>query len=177
MNHYCQALFELSSNYFVNTRVALDVGSKFGHYAYFLKDRFDRVICFDMRDKIQWKEQKLGDNVEFVMTALGDRDGFTFYDGAHTTQNSGKKCPVARLDTLDYRVVDHIKLDVEGDELSVLKGAEQTILRCRPVISLEQNDTVEQYQKGVKFDAMEWLQDRGYLLRGRSNNDYVLTAS
>jgi FkbM family methyltransferase len=44
---------------------------------------------------------------------------------------------VNTLDSYNFENVDIIKVDVEGYEFPVLKGAEQTIRRCRPVVQLE----------------------------------------
>lgn len=44
---------------------------------------------------------------------------------------------IATLDSFNFEDVDCIKIDVEGYEYNVLKGAEQTIRRCRPVVQLE----------------------------------------
>jgi FkbM family methyltransferase len=44
---------------------------------------------------------------------------------------------VNTLDSYNFENVDVIKVDVEGYEFSVLKGGEQTIRRCRPVVQLE----------------------------------------
>ena len=41
------------------------------------------------------------------------------------------------IDSLNYQRLDLIKIDVEGMELEVLAGAEQTIKRCRPIMLIE----------------------------------------
>lgn len=48
---------------------------------------------------------------------------------------------VNTLDSYNFENVDIIKVDVEGYEFPVLKGAEQTIRRCRPIVQLEMVET------------------------------------
>lgn len=44
---------------------------------------------------------------------------------------------VITIDSLDYKDVGFIKIDVEGYELEVLRGARATIERCRPILYIE----------------------------------------
>lgn len=44
---------------------------------------------------------------------------------------------VNTLDSYNFENVDIIKVDVEGYEFPVLKGGEQTIRKCRPIVQLE----------------------------------------
>lgn len=86
-----------------------------------------------------------------------------------------------KLDTIipaSFRV-DFIKLDVEGAELEVLKGAEQTIRRCKPAIIFEHGigaapfydtkpedifDLLTGY--GLKISALkDWLQKKHVFTR------------
>jgi len=46
-------------------------------------------------------------------------------------------CAVLAIDNLGIENVDYIQLDVEASELRVVKGALRTIMRDRPIISLE----------------------------------------
>ena len=68
--------------------------------------------------------------------------------------------PARDLVRLDYWLageqVGFIKLDVEGFELAVLKGAAQTLARCRPLLYLE-NDRVDRSPA-----LIEWLWNAGY---------------
>jgi FkbM family methyltransferase len=72
--------------------------------------------------------------------------------------------PSARFDvgvqTIDWlgKSPALIKVDVDGVEHEILKGAEQTIDRCRPLIYVE-HDKPEQYP-----DMLPWLAARGYRL-------------
>lgn len=56
-----------------------------------------------------------------------------------------------------------ITMDVEGSEFEVLKGAEQTILECKPVIVLSLHPEFLREQWGVySRDVRNWIIDRGY---------------
>lgn len=60
----------------------------------------------------------------------------------HLTKDPGN-IPVLTIDTFHFPTVNLIQLDVEGYEVNVLKGASQTIQRCRPVVILERGTTEE----------------------------------
>jgi hypothetical protein len=53
-----------------------------------------------------------------------------------------------------------MKLDVEGFEMRVLKGAEQTIAEHRPVLFIE-NDKYSSY-----LTLLSWLSDHKYKVKG-----------
>ena len=69
--------------------------------------------------------------------------------------------PVSRMDALiTENDVDVIKIDVEGAELGVLRGAEQVIARCRPVVMFESGPgDVMGY---TKEELWRWFDERGY---------------
>jgi hypothetical protein len=69
---------------------------------------------------------------------------------------------VRQLDSLGLPQVDALKIDVEGAELNVLRGAEKTINRDHPGILIEfSEDNTRQfgYEPGAIKD---WLEARGY---------------
>jgi FkbM family methyltransferase len=63
--------------------------------------------------------------------------------------------PVRRLDDLGLEPA-FVKLDVEGFELAVLRGLEQTVERARPVVLVERSDSFA--------DVTQFLTSRGYEL-------------
>lgn len=71
------------------------------------------------------------------------------------------------LDDFAFPEISTIKINVEGHELSVLRGAEGTLSRLRPAIILE----VEEFRQPGRFARVRgFLRDRGYdafqVLRG-----------
>ena len=56
--------------------------------------------------------------------------------------------PLVTIDYLALKACRFIKADVEGMELDVILGAQETIKRCRPLLYLEyENGTKERDQK------------------------------
>lgn len=90
--------------------------------------------------------------------------GYSSLDPALSARGEGVReivVPVARLDALvPTDGVDVIKIDVEGAELGVLRGAEALVARCRPSILFESGP--EAMDAFPKTALWEWLDGRDY---------------
>lgn len=75
-----------------------------------------------------------------------------------TGASKGENVPRETLDSWGLPRVDFVKIDVEGMELDVLRGARETITVCRPVLAVEA-DREQQVDALVAF-----LRDAGYRL-------------
>lgn len=66
------------------------------------------------------------------------------------------------LNNIDY--VDFVKIDVEGLELSVLKGAEATTNRFEPALFVEIADGIRgrNFRNPFYGDTLDWLRQNGY---------------
>ncbi|HWI85486.1 MAG TPA: FkbM family methyltransferase [Sphingomonas sp.] len=69
----------------------------------------------------------------------------------------GAECPgitvrVRPLDSLNLPACGLLKVDVEGFEAQVIRGARDTILRCRPIIYIE-NDRADRQQELISLIA------------------------
>jgi FkbM family methyltransferase len=67
--------------------------------------------------------------------------------------------PMRRLDDFALTDVTAIKLDAEGAEYEILRGARETLLRCRPVLTLE---VEERHRQGSTYAVPAFLDALGY---------------
>jgi len=130
----------------------LDVGAAFGSYALPALRDGARVVCFSPADfDTELLRKNLELNPELARRCLVARDGLHEGDGwfdpdrsifAPSPCQKGQWLLVRSLDSwLAERPgvdrVDWVKLDVEGAELGVLRGAEGMLRRWRPRLLVE----------------------------------------
>jgi FkbM family methyltransferase len=129
-----------------NRRTCVQAGGNGGLWVDELAKEFQSVITFEP-DSINFRclvHNVARDNVVFMRAALGSVAKTVGVDrwcgernvGAHRIGEGGI-VPTIRLDDMNLQDVDLLQLDIEGFELFALNGAEQTIARCKPVISVE----------------------------------------
>lgn len=67
--------------------------------------------------------------------------------------------PLRRLDDFAIPDLTSIKIDAEGAEYEILRGARETLLRCRPVLTLE---VEERHRAGSTWAVPAFLDALGY---------------
>ena len=82
--------------------------------------------------------------------------------------------PRRTLDSFSLDRVDFIKIDVEGQELPVVTGARETILRSRPVICVEQKGWNADHVRDWNKDALNLLKSWGMVEVWHFSGDHVL---
>jgi FkbM family methyltransferase len=157
---------------------ALDIGANHGVYSYFMVKHFDRVVAFEPQPACgETLRSWAGDRVEVRPIALSDRAGtsvlsvpvidgvtMTGYARLGDTASSGDltmDVRVERVDDQGLTDVRFVKIDVEGHELSVLRGGDALLARDRPMLLVE----IEQRHLGDArrvSDVVRHLTSRGY---------------
>ena len=106
---------------------------------------------------------------------LGDAPELSRRDLAEFSSLQRRRVPVTTVDALtddlDLRRLDFLKCDIEGAELRMLWGAQDTIARHRPVVLLEIEDRHVRKYGHTADDVKDWLCERGYrahVLAGKS---------
>jgi FkbM family methyltransferase len=77
----------------------------------------------------------------------------------------GEGCKLIALDSLGLDRLDFFKLDVEGFEVMALRGAKDTIARCKPVMLIEVNTAALQRQGYTPLHIFAQLHMHGYQWR------------
>lgn len=154
---------------------AIDVGAWWGPWTYWLSWRAGKVIAFEpMPEAARYLERVTPRNVEVVNVALSDCEGeaellvpggrrgcdklASFID--HRVDNV-RRMPVktACLDRFGFEDVGFVKIDVEGHEAAVLRGAAGTIEKWKPALVVE----IEQrYLDQPIGDVFELVRGMGY---------------
>ena len=164
---------------------AIDIGAHIGLWSYNLAQRFEQVIAFEpvAEHRKCFQANVTASNVSLLECALGDHEGQVAMEVAKGSSGdskvsgnvAGALVPLKRLDDITLPTpVDFIKIDCEGYEEHVLGGAEQTILRHKPTIIVEQKrDMAARF--GLKPQgAVEWLKARGYVVAKEISGDYIM---
>lgn len=157
----------LLKRYINKKSVVLDIGANRGHHSLFFSRYAKSVYAFEPYEKV-YKEilSKLSDNniknIFLNKFGLGYKEEFvSFYapvgvnDGVGSFLNSSNNVDVGKLEIknadnyIENNILDEniglIKIDVEGFEVNVLKGLENSIKKYKPVLFMELNKDSQVY--------------------------------
>jgi FkbM family methyltransferase len=126
-------------------------------------------VCMNSVATITPIQKAVGNEITSVfMKTHNNNKGKNYVTNSKTTGDI--EVEVITIDSMNFTEVDIMKIDVEGYEPFVLQGAEQTILRDRPVI---QTEISPEYLKrnGYTVQALaEWFYERDYYAIDRHGN-------
>jgi FkbM family methyltransferase len=144
-----------------------------------------RVLAFEpLPPAMARLRDALGDshpNVQCIAAALGDQageitlampvlDGVAQEQWASTAKDYAAHLsarvsverfavPLKRLDDFAITDLTGLKVDAEGAEYEILRGARETLIRCRPVLTLE---VEERHREGSTWAVPAYLDALGY---------------
>lgn len=160
---------------------AIDVGAHVGLWSFNLAQRFEIVHAFEpvAEHRECFAKNVTADEVVLHDCALGAAEAAC---DMHVTDGSSGDSKVApglsvamrTLDSFNLRDVDFIKIDCEGYEENVLRGAEQTILHWKPTIIVEQKRDMATRFGLRPLGAVEYLKGLGYKQAAEHGGDYVM---
>lgn len=162
-------------------RISLDIGADGGEFSIAMLAASQSVIAFEPRPAqaraLTTMFTAVGSAIRIEAVALSDQPGVTTMrvldsdPGRSTIDVSNDltdadgspirtiDVQVKRLDDEHLENVGFIKIDVEGHELAVLRGAADTLQRNRPTVLIEAE---ERHHPGAVAAVTEFLTDLGY---------------
>jgi FkbM family methyltransferase len=162
-------------------RVAVDVGAHCGLMSMQFVDHFDYVEAFEpvAAHRECFERNVPPGNVRLHACALGEREGSVAIHTSPTSSgdswvNGSGAIPLRTLDSFNLERVDFIKIDCEGYELFVLRGAEKTLTRWKPCVMVEQKPGHAQRFKIGERDAVAYLESLGARLRAEISGDFIM---
>lgn len=167
---YQYAKLSAALYYVRNFRVGIDVGAHIGLLSYYMAARFQIVHAFEPvrlhRRCFMQNVQK--SNVYLHPFALSNSEGVVaLHTGPSSTGDTYVKeggehsASMLTLDSFALNDVDFIKIDVEGSEGDVIRGATKTIMRNKPIIMVEQKGHDAKYFGRPKDEALGLLKELG----------------
>ena len=166
--------------------VIYDIGANVGYFsllAAVLAGEEGKVVAFEpLPRNTEFLKKHIALNhlstIQVVEAAVSSHSGEAFFDfGAstamgHLSENGGLRVQMVSLDEMvsegQLPPPNYIKIDVEGAEYEVLQGAENVIIKYRPVLFL---DT---HQRTAHQNTISFLKNQNYrfeILDGRSMDE------
>jgi FkbM family methyltransferase len=165
--------------------ISLDVGANIGTYTYFMRRYSRRVVAFEPNPHLAKQLSRRFPDVTVFANACSDRSyaavlqlpplpdnrflheqgsiaDKSLYDGAQRYD-----VQALPLDSFGFEDVGFLKIDAERHDREVLRGAIETIARCRPRIMIEvtpllyQNPLPEEFRFLTDLDYQGWFRFRG----------------
>lgn len=176
-------------------RVAVDVGAHVGQWSWLMAQDFFYVDAFEPVAQYSrcWHQNMLAlPHAYLAEVALGSADGRvnmcastpgsngdTHVALGKEQSNAGTAVPMSRLDAVREQMhrseIDFLKIDCEGYELEVIRGGEETIRRCKPIVIVEQKPGHAQRFGFGETEAVELLKSWGAKLRDGIQGDFILS--
>ena len=157
--------------------LACDVGANKGSYLYWLSRWAERVVAFEPQPGLAAYLQNLATDLPLRNVTV-EQKGVSDHSGVLTLYMPSVNSPEASLEPIegaqkvavpvvsldDYfassKRLAVLKIDVEGHELGVFRGADRILREDRPVLLFECEQ--RHLQTGSVFDCFRHLEARGY---------------
>jgi FkbM family methyltransferase len=169
--------------YVKNWRHCIDVGAHIGLFSMHLAKRFHWTHCFEPvpLHRECWQRNVREKGALMFPYALGEKPGkCSMYNGTEgscgdTWVEEGSKVEIRTIDSFRFVNLDFLKIDCEGYEYFVLKGAEETLKKWKPAIMVEQKPGHAQRFGLGELAAVEYLESLGAKRRGGIQGDYFFS--
>ena len=168
-----QNMLPLIGKYLKEGDTVIDIGAYIGDHTIYYSKKVGptgKVLAFEPnKEAFECLNYNLGqyNNTQCYNLAVGEKVGKISIDDSCVNKGmahikEGNDIDVITLDLVSLTSLNFIKIDCEGFEIEVLKGAKNTINHFKPIMLIEINDaTLNRYGKDRK-EVFELLDSYGY---------------
>jgi FkbM family methyltransferase len=163
-------------------RHCCDVGAHIGIWSNDFVQQFEWVHAFEPIEELRncYEKNVTKSNYTLYPFGLGSSETeiklqYAPEHGSNTQVNplGNYTSQIRKLDNLNLPNIDYIKMDAEGYELEILKGATNLLLTQSPIIHLEMKlGTLSQFHL-TKHDVRSWLLKFNYKQALKIINEFV----
>lgn len=183
---YQYSKYDAAKKFINDDALAIDIGAHVGLWSYFFAQDFKHVISFEPCDDHAqcWYKNMSGiNNAELFQMALGETNEKISLE-TRTAGSSGDtqvnpqaigNIDMRRLDDFEIDDVALIKIDCEGYEEFILRGAESTLVNSKPCIIVEQKPGHSARYGLEQRGAIKFLNKLGAKVRAEISGDYILS--
>ena len=129
----------------------IDVGAHVGFWSKDFTENFKHVYAFEPIPLVRdcYVKNIIKENYTLYPYGLGSESKTVnvHYDpdetgNTHVAESGNLKIEIKKIDDFELNKIDYIKIDAEGYEIEVVKGAEKLIQRDKPYIHVEMKEKV-----------------------------------
>jgi FkbM family methyltransferase len=182
---YQKNKLDIALGFVKNFTTAIDAGASYGIMSFNLNKKFSKIYAFEVdtpvRECLKKNVEKFQlDNVVVCECGLSDKEESvslnylknTFCTHINKTVSGTNICKT--LDSFELTEIGFIKLDCEGYEPYILKGAEKTIKKYKPIILMENKNYSGRYYGEAGNLAVDLLLEWGYTMEVSWPKDCVM---
>jgi len=185
VTNYQKNKLDIALGFVKNFTTAIDAGANYGIMSYNLNSKFSKIYAFEVdepvRECLKKNVEKFQlDNVVVCDCGLSDKEELVALNyikntfGTYINKEVSGTNICKTLDSFELTEVGFIKLDCEGYEPYILKGAEHTIKKYKPVILMEEKNYSKRYYGEEGNLAVDLLLAWGYTMEVSWPKDCVM---
>jgi FkbM family methyltransferase len=160
-------------------KTIVDVGAWCGTWSMVMQKYSKEIKCFEPnKTHFECLHRNLApfNHIKLYNQAVGNEIGFIKLSDEVSSQNTRVLMekggvPIATIDSLDLKHIDLLKIDVEGLEMEVLKGAKKTIENIQ-YIMIELNNNSKRYGSS-NLQIEKHIKDLGFRILIKTWPDIV----
>lgn len=163
-------------------RHCCDVGSHIGTWSDYFVEEFQWVYAFEPIEELRNCFKKNIQQSNYTLYPFGLGNSTTDIKFQYDSEKSGVTqvntsgnytAKICKLDDLNLKNVDYIKMDAEGYELEILKGAADLLKNQSPILHIEMKlKNLAKFNLN-KHDVRNWLYELNYDQALKVHNEFI----